>query len=110
LRNLHLRTRVWCVTATVVVNGPGTRHFTSGSNVYCFPVAADHGIVKVIGQHRTTQRYLTVFVNADVLGNWQVMALNAPDVIREFGDEWDGSEASRVRAERLVAYLRSRYN
>lgn len=110
MRNVKTSTKIWCVVAELVDNGLGSRHFSTGSPVYCFPVADDHGIIKVVGQHRTTQRYLTVFVHADQLTNWQVETVEYPPLIREFEGNWDDSEASRARAEYLVNYLRSRHN
>lgn len=110
MRNPEPSAKVWCVAAKITHDGLGTRHFDEGSNVYCFPIADDHGIVKVVGQHRTTHHFLTVFVHADLLSNWQVESVEQPLLIREFGGDWDDSDDSRSRAEHLAAYLRSHYN
>lgn len=102
--------KIWCVSASVTQNGIGTRHFDEGSNVYCFPLEENHGIIKVVGQHRTTHRFVTVFVNADQLTDWQALNIDQPLLIREFQGDWDDSDESRQRAEAIANHMRSRYN
>ena len=102
--------KLWCVAASVANTGLGTRHFAPGSNVYCYPLATDHGIIKVVGIHRVTHRYLTVFVSADQLTDWQVEQIDQPLLIKELASEWDDTDDSRIRAEQLAQRLRARYN
>jgi len=102
---------IWCVAAQVLPHSGGTRHFAPGDNVYVLPSpAADTGIMKVIGIDRRTHRYLTVFMKADQLSNWHVVPIEHPSIIQELQDEWDDSEASRIRAEQLARQLSSFYN
>lgn len=101
---------IWCVAAEVLPNNGGTRHFAAGDSVYLLPTPSDTSIMKVVGLHRTTHRYLTVFVNADQLSNWQVVPVEHPHAIQELRVSWDDSDASRQRAEQLASQLRVRYN
>jgi hypothetical protein len=102
----------------------GTRLFASGTKVSCFPPLWGDGYerVKVVGRHRRTHRYITTTVRSAWLMNWRVKLVYSPHVIREmlrgvqayYGDArtfeeirtrrqtWDGTPASRERADVLV--------
>lgn len=104
------RTPIWCVVAEVLPTNGGTRHFAAGDSVYLLPTPADTGIMKVVGLHRTTHRYLTVFINADQLTNWQVVPVNSPPILAELSADWDDTDDSKQRAEMLAQQLRALYN
>lgn len=101
---------IWCVAAEILPTNGGTRHFAAGDSVYLLPTPADTGIMKVVGLHRTTHRYLTVFINADQLSNWQVVPVDHPLAVQELCASWDDTEASKQRAEQLAYQLWTLYN
>ena len=97
---------VWCVSARV---GPtGTRHYKPNGTIYVFP-QTEYGIVKVVGRHRVTQRFITVLMSARDLKDWQVSLVNCAEVLAELRTQrrpcWDGTDASRTRAHQVVNAL-----
>lgn len=109
-RDYHPNNTIWCVAANIAKQGMGTRHFNEGSSVYLFPDTNEHGIIRVVGEDRTTRRYLTVFVNADQLTNCQVEEIDNPILVNELGADWGYHDDSRRRAEDFARYLQSRQN
>lgn len=116
---------IWCVAASVVeatlwtysgqIKRSGTRHFTSGTTVYCLPPLWQNHYenLTVLGPHRQTMRYIMVIMPANQLTDWQVIHLEYPQLIAElcgFSNtlyQWDSEQESRDHAEQLVQRLSS---
>lgn len=110
---------VWCVAANVVDSHPmglngeqpkrGTKHFVPGAKVY---LAGGHWgmggeVVMVIGRHRGSPHYIALNMQSKNLTNWRATLLYRPFLLHKLRDaypneKWDGSEASRQKAERLA--------
>lgn len=83
----------------------GTKHFSPGAKVYCFPALWGDGYenVQVVGRHRGSHRYFKMIMSARYLTNWRADLVYSPHVIREFEGHWDGSEKSKELAELVVS-------
>lgn len=113
---------VWCVVANVALAtrvGPGgavvrqgTRHFSPGTKVYCFPPlwGDAYDLIRVVGRHRGTDRLVTMVVKSRHLREWRVKLVYSPGVIARlgdtWGDTWNGTDDAKSRAEELVKWLR----
>lgn len=107
---------VWCVVANVVDERPygqeqqirnGTKHFSPGATVYCFPPLWGDGYeqIKVIGSHRTSHQYLTIIMPSKWLTNWRVKMVYRPAVIVKMPPHWDDSKRSHEQAEMIVTVM-----
>lgn len=111
---------IWCVVANVTqetAHGPGgadkrrgTRHFAPGARLYCFPSLWGDGYesIQVVGRHRGSHRYVTMVVGSRHLANWRAELVYSPHVIAQMAGYWDGTPASRRRAEELAEWAASR--
>lgn len=118
---------VWCVVANVVMErtyGPGgeqkasgTKHFRPGAKVVCihFYWSGPYTKVVVVGRHRVTNRYMKIVTRPRWLANWRAELIYSPTVMRKMqqhvikhgcSPQFDGSEASRVEVEAIVANWR----
>ncbi|MBX9666174.1 MAG: hypothetical protein K2X93_01090 [Candidatus Obscuribacterales bacterium] len=104
---------VWCVVANVAENTvfgedkesrKGTKHFSPGTKVYCFPPLWGDGYVnvKVIGRHRGSKKYVTMVMPAKHLTNWRSKLVYSPYVTKLLKSHWDGSEKSKRRSAELA--------
>ena len=114
---------VWCVVANVVEQRAirpggaerrsGSKHFRSGTLVYCPSVLWGDGYenIKVVARHRGSNRYVTIVIRSSCLTNWRVKLVYSPHVIRELremGAMWNSSRKSKRLAERIVQTMRER--
>ncbi len=105
---------VWWVVANVVDERPygeggretrrGTKHFSPGTKVYCFPPLWGDGYekVQVVGRHRGSRRYVTMIVASRWLTSWRVQLVYSPAAIAALAGYWDGTAESKELAEKLV--------
>lgn len=63
----------------------GTKHFSSGTKVYCFPPQWGDGYekIKVIGRRRHSHRMITVIIPSKYITNWRVKAVYKPFIIKQ---------------------------
>jgi hypothetical protein len=63
----------------------GTKHFSSGTKVYCFPPLWGDGYenIKVIGRHRNSTRMVTMIIPSKHVTNWRVKTVYHPFIIEQ---------------------------
>jgi hypothetical protein len=110
---------IWCLIANVI-RAPhleedgelrlGTKRFAPGAKLFCFPPEWGDGgeRLRVLGQHRGGSRLVEAVVATKFLTNWRTKQVFHPFVVQAMKDRWDDSDASRERAEELVAAFRRR--
>lgn len=109
---------VWSLVGNIVWDHPygeekeirrGTKHFSPGAKVYCFPVQWGDGYrkIKVIGRPRGTTRYIFVVISSARVTNWRLDKVYAPHVKRLMLENrgWDDSEKSRQEIEEMALAL-----
>lgn len=105
---------IWCVVANVTevqIFGEtqetqiGTKHFSPGTKVYCFPPLWGDGYenIKVIGRHRGSRKLITMIIPSKRLENWRVKYVYHPHVIYEILKE--GVLWNKETAENMVRCL-----
>ena len=111
---------VWCVVANIsdrIPRGPGgdetrsgTKHFTAGAKVYCYPPLWGDGYehIKVIARHRGSKRYVEMIVAAKTLTNCRAKLVYSPYLLDHLSGCWDESSKSQKKAEELAALLNRR--
>jgi hypothetical protein len=111
---------IWCPVANVAEEqqyGPGghelrrgTKHFPPGAKVYCMPELWGDGYedIMVVGRHRGSHRYVTMVIPSRRLTNWRADLVYSPHVMRELEGYWDGTAASKQRAQAIVDVCRER--
>ena len=108
--------QIWCIVANVVAEHPagrekeikrGTKHFSAGTKVYCYPPLWGDGYekVKVIGRHRGSRGLVEMVMPSKWLTNWRVKMVYSPVVLRYMKDHWDGSKESEQKAASIVAEM-----
>jgi hypothetical protein len=62
----------------------GTKHFSSGTKVYCLPAQWGDGYDKiiVIGRHRGSKQFKTMIINSEWVTNWRAKVVYDPEVLR----------------------------
>jgi hypothetical protein len=107
---------VWCMVGNIVEERPygeggaetriGTKHFSPGTKVYCFPPLWGDGYenIKVIGYHKGTRgRQLVVMVIKSAwIENRRAELVYKPSIISRFDGAWDGSLESKRLAMALA--------
>jgi hypothetical protein len=110
---------VWCVVGNIaedVVFGEeniiqkGTKHFSPGTKVYCYPPLWGDGYenIKVIARHRGSKKFVTMVIRARWLVNCRAKLIYNPDVLNQISGVWDGSEDSKELAEELSQIINVR--
>ena len=111
--------QIWCVVANVVAEHPagenkeirrGTKHFSAGTKVYCYPPLWGDGYedIKVIGRHRGSRKLVEMVMPSKWLTNWRVKMVYTPFVTARMRDDWDGSKEARRKADSIVKEMRRR--
>lgn len=109
---------VWSLVGNIVdehVVGPnkeikrGTKHFSPGTKVYCFPPQWGDGYdkIRVIGRPRKTSRFIKVIMNSGLITNWRIQKVYSRYIKREMikNGGWDDSDECKDRIEVLVTSL-----
>jgi hypothetical protein len=112
---------VWCLVGNIVWDHPygeqqetrrGTKHFSPGAKVYCFPTQWGDGYekIKVIGRPRNTTRFVFVVIRSAYVTNWRLDKVYSPHVKRLMLENhgWDDSERSRQAIEEMARALNRR--
>ena len=62
----------------------GTRHFSPGTKVYCFPALWGDGYekIKVIGKHRGAKRLVCMIIPSKSITNWRKQKIYSPTIIK----------------------------
>ena len=108
---------IWCLVGNIVnqhvsVNGQvlhGTRQFSGGTKVYCFPPLWGDGYenIQIIGRPRRRRNLITIVSRKDFVTNWRLKKVYDGFVITEmltkFG--WDNTDDSMYRIQEMVRWL-----
>lgn len=109
---------VWCVVANMRAVHPygpggqetrrGTSHFAPGARLWVRRTMgwnSDMPDLEVVGRHRATHRLVRMVVDGALLERWRAALVYSPEVIRLLQPYFDGSHASRQKAEERVSLL-----
>jgi hypothetical protein len=109
---------VWCLVGNIVderVDGAtqqirkGTKHFSPGTKVYCFPPQWGDGYEKiyVIGRPRKSSRFIKVIIHSDWITNWRVQKVYSQHIKREmiYNNGWGETDESKKKAETLLTSI-----
>lgn len=88
----------------------GTKHFSAGTKVYCYPPLWGDGYekIKVIGRHRRSHLLVEIVTRSKWLTNWRVKMVYSPNVVNRMKGYWDDSKESQKKAKSIVAEMTSR--
>lgn len=90
----------------------GTKHFSPGAKVYCFPPLWGDGYdqIKVIGYHKGTRgrKLVTMIISSSWVENRRAELVYSPAIIRRFEGAWDGSADSKKLATTLAGLRTTR--
>jgi hypothetical protein len=106
---------VWCPVANMTSERPygpggqitkrGSKHFAPGAKLYFLHVMGYQGgdpQLELVGRHRGSHRFVTMIVSLSWLENWRVNLVYSPQVAKELHPYWDGTPASKAKAESYV--------
>ncbi len=109
---------IWCLVGNVIEEHyfgeqkeirRGTKHFSPGTKLYCFPAKWGDGYEKiiVIGRSRKTNRFVTVILPARFIGNWRLQKVYDPFVKKRMLENrgWDDSAKSKTTIENMLKWL-----
>ncbi|WP_293686201.1 MULTISPECIES: hypothetical protein [unclassified Spirosoma] len=90
----------------------GTKHFSPGTKVYCYPPMWGDGYenIKVIGRHRKSTRLITMVIPSDRVTNWRLKTVYNPFVIKEMTNNfgWTDKESDKERINEMLQWLAKR--
>lgn len=114
---------VWCIVGNIIGEHPvgenkeikrGTKHFSPGTKVYCFPPRWGDGYTKiyVIGRPRKSSRFIKVIIKSDLVINWRIQKVFSHHIIQEMikNKGWNDTEDSKKRIETLLKSILDYYN
>lgn len=106
---------VWCLVGNIVGEHAvgenkeirkGTKHFSPGTKVYCFPPMWGDGYerIYVIGRPRQSARFIKVIIKSNLVTNWRLQKVFKPHIKQEMikTNGWDETEESKERALTLL--------
>jgi hypothetical protein len=108
---------VWCLVGNIIGEHPvgenkeiksGTKHFSTGTKVYCFPPQWGDGYEKiyVMGRPRHSSRFIKVVLSSNLVTNWRIQQVFTPRIKKEMikNNGWDETDDSK---ERILVLLNS---
>jgi hypothetical protein len=106
---------IWCLIGNVVEKHDygeehelryGSKHFSAGAKVYCFPVQWGDGYenIRVIGRHRKSGRMVTIIMPSKHINNWQMKKVYEPHIIKLM-QQYRGWTASKEDEKRILSML-----
>ncbi|NIG56743.1 hypothetical protein [Chitinophaga sp. Cy-1792] len=120
-REMPADNSVWCLVGNIVgerINGDGntvygTKHFSTGTKVYCFPSQWGDGYEKilVIGRHRKTSRNICIIMPAKHIRNWRLKKVYHPHILGLMRSKsgWSNRLWSKNEIESLAGVMNLRY-
>ncbi len=101
----------WCLIGNIAEEPPsgpggedvkiGTKHFSPGTKVYCFPAEWGDGYdqIRVVARHRGSKRYVTMIISSSWVTNWRAKVVYSPEVIRRLEEggtrKWESEQEVR---------------
>jgi hypothetical protein len=101
----------WCLVGNVVEEYPhgeqkeirrGSKHFSSGTKVYCLPPQWGDGYEKavVVGLHRGSRKWVTVVMPTSQITNWRAKVVYKQAVLKRLQEGYrKGQEAHRFNRQ-----------
>jgi len=98
---------VWCLVGNIIdehfegeekILRKGTKHFRSGTKVYCFPPkGGSFDKVKVLGKHRKSKRTICVVMPAEHIVDWQIQKVSQTYILKmmQLKSGWTSSDADK---------------
>lgn len=113
---------IWCLVGNVIDEHPfgedhtvvhGTRHFSPGTKVYCFPVQWGDGYEKiaVLGKHRGSRGLIRIVMSRELIHNFRCQKVFSPYVIKRIyirnnhGMNFEGWGQSEADHETILSLL-----
>lgn len=109
---------IWCVVGNIVEEHElgvgkelkkGTKHFSPGTKVFCFPPLWGDGYenIIIIGRPRKSNRFVKIVMKSDLIENWRVKKVYNPYVKSQMlkDNGWDDTQESRAKATEIVAKI-----
>jgi hypothetical protein len=109
---------IWCLVGSIVDQHYfgedkqikiGTKQFSPGTKVYCFPPQWGDGYekIKVIGRPRKTTRFITVVTESKYITNWRLQAVYSPHIIKTMIENcgWTDKEADKDKISEMLKWL-----
>lgn len=106
---------VWCLVGNIIGEHAvgeskeirrGTKHFSPGTKVYCFPPRWGDGYEKiyVIGRPRKSTRFIKVVIRSSMVTTWRIQKVYSNHIKREMirNNGWDETDESKERAYKLL--------
>jgi len=89
----------------------GTKHFSPGAKVYCYPPIWGDGYenIKVIGRHRKSSKLVTMIIPSKHITNWRLKTVYDPFVVQQMEKNggWTNKESHKERIIRMLKSLNS---
>ncbi|MDF2921648.1 MAG: hypothetical protein K0R57_562 [Paenibacillaceae bacterium] len=111
---------VWCLVGNIINERfygaekeikRGTKKFSPGSKVYCFPALWGDGYeeIKVIGKTRKRKNYSVLITSSKYITNWRIQKAFTPFIVKTMIENqgWDGTEQSKELIEIMLNRLPS---
>jgi hypothetical protein len=106
---------VWCLVGNIINEHPvgenkeikkGTKHFSPGTKVYCFPPQWGDGYEKiyVMGRPRQSSRFIKVILSSNLVTNWRIQQVFTSRIKKEMieNNGWDETDESKERVPILL--------
>jgi len=111
-------TFIWCLVGNIVdkhFSGEskeikhGTKQFSSGTKVYCFPAMWGDGYekIKVIGRHRKSNKFITIITESKYITNWRLQSVYSPYIIKTMYENkgWANNENDKTTILEMLKWL-----
>lgn len=112
---------MWCLIGNIVEERPyghggaelkrGTKHFSPGTKVYCFPGQWGDGyeMIRVLGKHRGYKGGLVdMVIRSEWITNWRAKVVYRPAVLRRFAEYYDAPPWREDLVHTFVAEMERR--
>lgn len=107
---------IYCLVGNVIKNNlateenlRGTKHFSPGTKIYCYPPRWGDGYekIKVIGLHRKSKKMITIIIASKTITNWRLKAVYNPYIIKEMlgNSGWTNKEEDKKNIIELARSL-----
>ena len=109
---------IWCLVGNIVERHYfgeekqikiGTKQFSPGTKVYCYPPQWGDGYdkIKVIGRPRKTTRFITIVTESKYVTNWRLQAVYSPYIIKTMIENsgWTDKVADKERISQMLKWL-----
>ena len=114
---------IWCLVGNIKQSHEygenneiryGTKHFSGGTKVYCFPAYWGDGYenIHVIGKPRKSHKLILIVIKSELIENFRLKQIYDKRVIEEMycggWGGWDNSEKSKNEINEMLEWLKKR--